>query len=547
MKVHFYGAAGQVTGSCYVIETEDGRNIMVDCGMRQGKDDDEMPNDEFQFDPAIIDVVLLTHAHIDHSGRVPLLVKRGFKGKVIATTATADLCTIMLPDSGHIQEMEIEWVNRKRMRAGKEPLEPLYTVKDAQDALKAFVGMHYDIIQEILPGVKVRFNDAGHLLGSSSIELWIKEDEKTTKLVFSGDLGMKDKPIIRDPQTIEEADFLFVESTYGDRLHKTPEDPKLALVDIIKRTFKRGGNVVIPSFAVGRTQELLYIINEILRENLLPEYPHLPVYVDSPLAIAATEIFLKEDHQYYDHHAMAAINQGYNPIIFASLHTAQTAEESKQINDIQGSKIIISSSGMCEAGRIKHHLKHNLWRSESSVVFVGYQAVGTLGRKIVEGASKVRIFGEEVNIQAEICKVEGFSGHADQRAIMDWIGSFRKPPTNVFVVHGEVEASKTLAELIEKKLQYRTVLPKIGQTFDLVSLQPVPELITAVSADVQRASQQASAQTAAKLFELNSRIAGLLALNEATADKRKEDYAEQLAQMLNDLQGFYDKWAVKLQ
>lgn len=408
MKINFYGAAQCVTGSCFMIEAGN-RKLMVDCGMRQGKDSDSpLGEGEFPFAPEKVDYVFLTHAHIDHSGLLPLLVKKGFGGRILTTRATEQLCSIMLPDSGYIQEMEVEWKNRKKQRAGLPPIEPLYTVQDARETMKYFTPVEYGSIISVCDGVQVRFTDAGHLLGSASVELWITEAEKTTKLVFSGDIGNLNKPIIKDPTYIEKADYVVMETTYGGKLHGNLANSQQRLCEIIADTFARGGNLVIPSFAVGRTQELIYEISEIVKKNLLPQIGSIPVYVDSPLGVEATAIYSQNKMAYYDDDILARIKNGDNPFEFDTLHYIRTAEESKEINFLEGSKIIISASGMCEAGRIKHHLKHNLWRVDSTVMFSGYQAVGTLGRKILDGATKVKIFGEEININAKIERLEGF-------------------------------------------------------------------------------------------------------------------------------------------
>jgi metallo-beta-lactamase family protein len=465
MKLTFCGAAGTVTGSCHLLETGN-KKILLDTGMFQGGSEaDEMNFERFRFNPAEIDMLILSHAHIDHSGRIPQLVKLGFKGKVITTFPTFELCKIMLPDSAFIQESEAEWRNRKAKRAGRGAIEPLYTVRDAEAALKLFQPVEYNKIINIDSNISFRIKDAGHILGSGIIELWIREKDEELKLVYSGDIGNKDVPILKDPSLIEEADYVIMESTYGDRLHKETQNKTLALLDIITDTIEEGGNVVIPSFAVERTQEILYILN-MLKESKSSKIRHVPVYVDSPLAINATNIF-QDFIPYMDEDAQELIKKGDNPFEFPNLIFTHTADESKAINSVEGSSIIISASGMCEAGRIKHHLKHNLWRKESSVVFVGYQANNTLGRRIKDGEKLVKIFGEEIGINCKVYSIEGFSGHADQRGLLEWVGAFKKKPKKVFLVHGEENSLKELSKLMEAELGISNEIARIGQTVEL--------------------------------------------------------------------------------
>lgn len=483
MKITVVGAAKMVTGSCFYIETES-CNFIVDCGMFQGSSSDEALNHEpFPFNPGGLDFVVLTHAHIDHSGRIPKLYLDGFKGLIYATKATTELCAIMLPDSGHIQEIENEWVNRKRGRAGLPPVRPLYTARDAQDCLKLFTSVHYYEEIRINDQIRIRFNDAGHILGSSIVEVWVSENGSETKIVFSGDLGNKNMPILRDPDIIESADCLFIESTYGNRVHMNTENKLDRFVEIITSTVEKGGNIVIPSFAVGRTQEILY---ELFKQrekygDKLSQLLDIPVYVDSPLAISATKVF-RENLDCYDEEAKAYIENGDNPLDFPGLKFTKTAEESKTLNVGSGSRIIISASGMCDAGRIKHHLKHNLWRKESSVVFIGYQAEGTLGRRLTEGAKKVRIFGEEITVNARVEMIEGFSGHADRDGLIDWIGSFRSKPRNIFIIHGEDAAMREFAQLIRDELKIAAYIPDRGESY----------MVTQKGASVYDAMQAAS-------------------------------------------------------
>ncbi len=482
MDITFFGAAKHVTGSCTFIKCND-INVLVDCGLPQGRDAKDMGEDFF-FDPATIDYVLLTHAHIDHSGRIPQLVKEGFKGEIWATSATARLCDIMLSDSGHIQEMEAEWKSRKNVRAGKNKVEPLYTVRDAQESLNYFHDCSYNEKIKLNDNISIRFVDAGHLLGSASIEVWLEEAGKKRKLVFSGDIGNFDQPIIEDPQYIEDADIVVMESTYGDRIHEKPEGaigyniPTVVrareLAKTVQSTFDKGGNVVIPAFSVGRTQEILYLFRYIIENKLLPEYPNIPVFVDSPLSVKATEIFASSIQGYYDEEAMKLVKQGINPIIFPSLTTIVDVEESKALNARKESCVIISSSGMCEAGRIKHHLKHNLWRPESTVIFSGYQAGGTLGRSILDGARHVTIFGEQIDVLCSIVSLHGISGHADQQGLLKWIESFKTKPKQIFINHGEADVADYFASVVTNKLHIKAFAPDALQSFSLLDTTALP-------------------------------------------------------------------------
>ena len=474
MKITFLGATRTVTGSNYLVEAA-GKKFLVDCGMWQGKEELEMQNMEnFEYNPSDIDFMLLTHAHIDHSGRIPKLYNEGFRNKIYAHKATCDLCTLMLPDSGHIQEMEIEWKNRKRKRKGEKELPPLYTAEDAARCLEIFEPVQYDEIIEITPDIHVRFNDAGHMLGSSIIELWVKEDGKEKKTVFTGDLGNNDIPLLNSPTMIEDKDYLVMESTYGSRLHLRNDEKASMFLDIVSETLDNGGTVVIPSFAVGRTQEILYEINKLKEEHKEDEefqrkYKKIMktnVFVDSPLAISATEVF-RENTNLFDDEVKAQIVRGDNPLEFPGLQFTRTADESKALNEDNRPSIIISASGMCEVGRIKHHLKHNLWNPKSTILFVGYQAPGTLGYNIVNGAKKVKIFGEEIAVNARIEYIEGYSGHADQEGLMNFIYSFIKKPDHIFLVHGEPEAQDVLREKIEKETNIKIDAPEFGETYEL--------------------------------------------------------------------------------
>lgn len=460
MKIDFYGAAGCVTGSSHLLKVKDKR-ILLDCGMYQGRDEKERDNEAFNFIPKDIDYLILSHAHIDHSGRIPLLYKQGFKGKIVCTEGTKDLCQVMLEDSGHIQEMEAEWDNKKRMRKGQGLVEPLYTARMANLSMYLFEGYPYDLWIELFDGFKLRFRDAGHLLGSAIIEIIIEENGEKTKLVYSGDLGNKQIPILKDPAIVDEADYLILETTYGDRLHEVYKDDMMKLLKIIQDTFKRGGNVIIPSFAVGRTQEIIYALNNYVEQSMLK---NISVYVDSPLAIETTEIF-KYHTEYFDKETQDLLEKGDDPFAFEGLVYTNSTEESLAVNRIKKGAVIISASGMCDAGRIKHHLKHNLWRKESSIVFIGYQAEGTLGRNILNGAKMVKIFGEEIAVNAQVYSLQGLSGHADRKGLMDWVSSFKEKPKAILLVHGEEEGRESFNKLLLEK-GYKSIIMKMGDTFN---------------------------------------------------------------------------------
>ena len=466
MLLHFIGADHEFTGSCHLIEAA-GRWIMVDRGMEQGKDIYE--NADLPCAPSDIDAILLTHAHIDHSGLVPLMYAQGFRGKIYATRATCDLCDIMLRDSAHIQEFEAEWRNRKGKRQGKDPFIPLYTMADAMGALTLFEAKDYNTEYEIFPEIRVRFTDIGHLLGSSAIEVWVRENENEVKIVFSGDVGNVDQPLIKDPQTVHGADYLLIESTYGNRTHDMRVDYIDKLVPVIQRTLDRGGNVVIPSFAVGRTQELLYFMRHIKHEGLIRGHDGFPVVVDSPLANEATTIFGKHVSDCFDEEALALINAGINPIGFKDLKLSITSEDSIALNTDMTPKVILSASGMCEAGRIKHHLKHNVWRPESTILFVGYQAEGTLGRQLIDGAKEIKLFGETVGVAAEAVELPGISGHADREGLLAWAGALGCVPKMTFVVHGEDSVTDEFANTLHEKLGFEASAPFSGAVFDLIA------------------------------------------------------------------------------
>jgi metallo-beta-lactamase family protein len=468
MKLKFLGADHEVTGSCHYLMAN-GKNILVDCGMEQGNDVYE--NQELPIPASEVDFVLLTHAHIDHSGLIPLLYSKGFRGKVYTTRPTVDLCGIMLKDSAHIQSFEAEWRNRKAKRSNStfEEFVPLYTMEDAINVMDLFVGCPYDEQIDLCDGIKIRFIDVGHLLGSASIEVWVTEETGknsiTKKIVFSGDIGNTNKPIIREPQYIKDADYVVMESTYGNRYHTKCDDQVAQLAGIFQKTFDRGGNVVIPSFAVGRTQELLYYIRQIKERNLIDK--HFDVYLDSPLAIESTEIFSKNEYACYNDEAIELIEKGVNPLTFEGLKYSTTGETSKLINFDQNPKVILSASGMCEAGRIRHHLKHNLWRPECTILFAGYQAVGTTGRAIVDGAKQVKLFGEPIDICAQIERLPGASGHADKDGLLKWINSFEKKPQKVFVVHGEDSVCDEFTACLKNEYGYDAIAPYTGTEYDL--------------------------------------------------------------------------------
>ena len=473
MKITFLGATQMVTGSNFLVEAA-GKKFLVDCGMFQGREELEEENyNPFDYDPKEIDFMLLTHAHIDHSGRIPKLYNEGFNGPIYAQKATCDLCSIMLPDSGHIQEMEAEWKNKKRLRKGEETKPPLYTAEDAIKSQELFVPVKYDEIIQVDENIFVRFNDAGHMLGSSIIEVWTKEDGKETKTVFSGDIGNNDIPLLSSPTMIESCDYLVMESTYGSRLHMKNDEKAEIFLDVVSETIDNGGTVVIPSFAVGRTQEILYELEKIKEKKHDEEFNRkyktlmkVPVYVDSPLAISATEIF-KKNTDLFEDEIREKIEAGNNPLEFPGLKFTRTADESKALNESQEPSIIISASGMCDVGRIKHHLKHNIWNPKSTILFVGYQAPGTLGHSIVNGAKKVTIFGEEMAVNARIEYIEGYSGHADQEWLMNFVYSFISKPKHIFLVHGEDDSQTVLKNKILEGTGIGVSIPEYGETYEI--------------------------------------------------------------------------------
>ncbi|MDO4553189.1 MAG: MBL fold metallo-hydrolase [Bacillota bacterium] len=499
MHIKFCGAATMVTGSCHLLTTEK-HKILLDCGMFQGNKETEKLNyEDFGFDPAEIEYVVISHAHIDHSGRLPLLLKRGFRGRIYCTDATADLLDVMLKDSGYIQEKEAEWQNRKNLRAGRPPVEPLYTYNDALKVLDYLNPVMYDELVKIDEDLELVFNDAGHILGSAIVELFITENGEKSKLVFSGDLGVENRPILRDPTIIRKADFLIMETTYGNRAHEANEGSVQRLIDIVLDTIKRGGNVIIPSFAVGRTQEMIFEFNRFYEEH--QEYrealDQVKVYVDSPMATTATEVFRK-NAQVFDEETKQYILKGDNPLDFKNLEFVRTADESRALNFESAPKIIISASGMCEAGRIKHHLKHGLWNPKNSVVFVGYQAEGTLGRSIADGDKDVTIFGEKIHVEAEIHRLEGFSGHADRDGLLDWLGGFEKVPHSIFLVHGEMDGKRDFARSVKSRFGYDCiVVEKLGAEYEMVKDEDA--VLESTDEDIQ--------ETRENLYKLRSKIA----------------------------------------
>ena len=539
MKLTFLGAAHEVTGSCTLVEAA-GHRFLVDCGMEQGRDTYE--NEDLPCAPGEIEAVLLTHAHIDHSGRLPYLYKNGYRGPIYATDATTDLCDIMLEDSAHIQEQEAEWKNRKAQRSGREPVEPDYTVQDALAVMEQFRPQPYGKPVAVLPGVQATFTDVGHLLGSSSITLRITEEGRTETIVFSGDIGNSNQPMLRDPQYLTEADYVVMESTYGNRSHGPKPDYVGELAAVLQRTFDRGGNVVIPSFAVGRTQEMLYFIRQIKAENRVRGHGNFEVYVDSPLASKSTTIFRENYSECFDQEALDLVRSGQNPLSFPGLRISETKEDSVAINADPSPKVILSASGMCDAGRIRHHLKHNLWREECTILFVGYQAAGSLGRTLLEGADQVKLFGEEVQVNAEIAQMSGMSGHADHDGLLRWLHSFAPKPGYVFVNHGDDEVCAGFAKELEGE-GYAAEAPypggsylltggavrclDRGNTEKIARREPEP---AAAGYKTRRASQAFE-----RLVNMGRRLMVVIEHNRGGANKDLARFASQIASLC-------DKW-----
>ena len=531
MKLEFLGAAHEVTGSCHYLEFAD-KHVLVDCGMEQGPD--LYVNQEIPVNASTIDYVFVTHAHIDHSGLLPMLYNHGFRGQIFTTTATHQLCEIMLKDSAHIQMFEAEWKNRKAKRAGRPEVVPLYDMNDAVGVLGHFVSCDYHSVINVCEGLKVRFVDAGHLLGSSSIEMWISENTaegvEERKIVFSGDIGPGNRPLIKDPEYLTSADYVVMESTYGDRTHETPPDYAVELARVIRDTFTRGGNLVIPAFSVGRTQEMLYFIRRIKMENLLPEFQNFEEYVDSPLAVEATTIFGKNVQDCFDDTALALVQQGINPIGFPGLRMAITSDESKMINFNDKPKVILSASGMCEAGRIRHHLKHNLWRKDSTILFVGYQVPGTLGNMLLNGAKEVKLFGETIEVQAKIENLPGISGHADVNQLTKWVSMFDPKPKRVFIVHGEDKVTEQFAAHIHEELGLEAYAPFSGDAFDLLTGACVAQ---GSREAVEKKSTRAVNNIFARLVAAGERLMTVIRKCEGMPNRELGKFADQINELCN--------------
>ena len=504
MYLTFYGAAREVTGSCFLLEVM-GKKVLIDCGLRQGTDVFDGEDEGFLFQAEKIDYVILTHAHIDHSGRLPLLYKKGFRGKIVTTAATAKLCSIMLLDSAHIQESDAEWRNRKGQRSGEFAVQPLYTTEDAEKVSRLFCSFEYDQPVELFHGCKVVFTDAGHLLGSSSVTVYATEDDVTKTLVFSGDIGNSSQPLLNDPVYLKKADYVVMESTYADRVHDPADESEDRLAEYIQTTLDAGGNLVIPSFAVGRTQEILYFIRNIKKNGKVRGHDGFPVVVDSPLAVDATNIFAEIGERYYDEEARDLLAQGINPIGFDGLTVSISSDDSRMINEDDTPKVIISASGMCEAGRIRHHLKHNLWRRESTVLFVGYQAIGTLGHALLNGAKRVRIFGDDIAVNARIRSLNSTSSHADRMGLMKWLDSFEDRPERVFVVHGGGDNAEKWADDVRKQFGYNAVAPLFSESYDLLKNEKIKEGYTP-----ERRNRQTPNTVYKYLLESGGRIGELI-------------------------------------
>ena len=533
MKLHFYGADRCVTGSCHCLEIN-GKKILVDCGLQQGRD--ELDNRYLAFAPGNIDILLVTHAHIDHTGRIPLLVKNGFHGRILTTRLTADLMKIMLLDSAHIQESDAEYENRKGERAGREHVDPLYTEQDALDVFKYVTTCEYKEKVDLCEGVSAVFTDAGHLLGSASITLELEENGVHKTIVFSGDIGNVDQPIIRDPQLLKKADYVVMESTYGDRNHTEVWSYTDELAEIIDETLGKGGNVVIPSFAVGRTQELLYFIRQIKAEGRIKGHENFPVFVDSPLASKSTTIFRENFAECYDDEALALVQSGQNPLQFPGLHVSETKEESMAINGDSTPKVIISAAGMCDAGRIRHHLKYNLWRPECTVLFVGYQSPGTLGNALVNGAQEVKLFGEPVQVRARIAQLGGLSGHADKDGLETWLRAFDEKPKFVFVNHGEDAVAEHWANHLKEEgyeadapyngsiwiaAEGRVACAEVGNTRKIIKTKSAETVRTSAAYD--------------RLANMGQRLLEVIRHNQGGANKDLAKFASQIAALC-------DKW-----
>lgn len=532
MKLTFLGAAHEVTGSCSLLSVN-GKNILIDCGMEQGEDIYE--NCELPVSAVDIDAVLLTHAHIDHSGMLPALVAKGFKGNIICTYATFKLCEIMLRDSAHIQEFEAQWRNRKAERAGMAAYVPVYTLKDAEAAIKQFSPVSYKETVEVCEGVTARFTDAGHLLGSSSINITAEEKGIKKTVLFSGDLGNTDRPLIRDPQIPEGAQYVVIESTYGDRLHGDRPDYVTALANILNETFKRGGNVVIPSFAVGRTQELLYLLRKIKEDKLVSPYD-FPVLVDSPLAAEATGIYSSGLTDYYDEETLDLLSRGIDPIKFDDLKLSVTSDDSKMINFDPRPKVILSASGMCEAGRIRHHLKHNLWRKDSTILFVGYQAEGTVGRKLIDGASSVKLFGEVIAVNAKIETLHGISGHADRDMLLQWLNKLPEKPKHLFVNHGNDSVCDYFADLAGERLEINATAPYSGDEFELTTDECTAKGKVIRTQKAQSKGRIRANTVYSRMLEAAKRLLSLVSNSNEIPNKDMAKFADQITSLCDKLE-----------
>lgn len=525
MKLTFYGAAKEVTGSCYHLEANNTR-ILVDCGMQQGQD--RKDNEYIPFSPKEIDAVLLTHAHIDHSGRLPLLVKNGFSGIIYATRATCKLIDIMLKDSAHIQKMDAQWENRKGQRAGKKKVTPMYDLEDVEKTLKLVKRCKYKEKIKIGDSMEFEFTDAGHLLGSASAKVWMKENDEIKNIVFSGDIGNLDQPIIKDPQYIEESDMVVMEGLYGDRDHEHTGDYLEDLAKIVDETLGKGGNVVIPSFAVGRTQELLYFLREMKEKKMIKSKPDFKVYVDSPLAGAATKIYEGNLTEYADELTSRVLERGGKPTSFEGLRITESTQESKDLNVDEEPKVIISSSGMCEAGRIRHHLKHNLWREECTVVFVGFQAKGTLGRLILNGIDKVKLFGEEIAVKAKIVNFRGLSAHADRSGLLEWINSYQPKPEKVFIVHAESSVAQTFEDDLNE-MGFNAIAPNYLSKHDLLTGETVYDGILTEDIREEKTKLREEVDVYSVLLEAGNELIEVIKKNKNAPKRDLEKFTQQLA------------------
>ena len=540
MKTSFLGAAKTVTGSLFLLEIENYK-LVVDCGMFQGgKEMDELNDEAFLFDPKEVSAVIITHAHIDHTGRLPKLIKDGFDGKIISTPATKDLCDIMLLDSAHIQQMDAQWQSKKNLRKGEAEVKPLYTESDVEDTMKKFISVDYNKPYSLNDNIKINFVNSGHMLGSAFVELYVTEGGAETKYVFTGDVGNVNQPILADPQVLPGCDYLFIESTYGNRYHEKLETYRDKLLQIITSTLARKGNVIIPSFAVGRTQEILYEINYYKENKMLGEYNDVPVYVDSPLATKATDVF-KRHYNIADKSTHDLLKSGDDPLVFEGLNYSVTTEESIAINNDDTPKIIISASGMCDAGRIRHHLKYNLWKSSASIVFVGYQAPGTLGRMLVEGEKTVHLFGEVVAVKASIHNIDAYSGHADLNGLLNTIATMQQKPKKITLIHGEEDAIINFAKEIKERFNIPTFIPSYGDIADITLDSEVIDKYDVPSIPIREKTEQIVAKPEGRNKNIVASIQQLITtllhlekeLSQSAAD-RINDYIGILKKILDD-------------